>query len=91
VSVEICGVVPLSVIELGIRVHVGGSMAAAGVIEQVKLTVPEDPLMPTTLSAVMLPLVAPGRMEMDPGWKPLGSPKEGATVTATEVEPVAPL
>jgi hypothetical protein len=89
--VELCAVVPLSVSELGVSVHVGGSLAAAGVIEQVKLSVPENPLLPTTLIAVVLPLVAPGRMEMDPGWKPLGGPKEGAAVTATEVEPVAPL
>ena len=47
VSVEVCAVAPLNVIEDGESVHVGGSLAATGVMEQLKFTVPEKPLVPT--------------------------------------------
>ncbi len=60
VSVEVCVVVPLNVTDGGVSVHVGGSLAATGVMEQVRFTVPEKPFVPTTLIVVVFPVVAPG-------------------------------
>jgi hypothetical protein len=60
VSVEGCVVVPLNVTEAGASVHVGGSLAATGVMEQVRFTVPEKPFSPTTLIVALLPVAAPG-------------------------------
>jgi hypothetical protein len=60
VSVEVCVVVPLSVTDVGESAHVGGSLAAIGVMEQLRFTVPEKPLVPTTLIVAVFPVVAPG-------------------------------
>lgn len=60
VSVEVCAVVPLSATDAGESEHAGGSLAGIGVIEQVRFTVPEKPLMPTTLMVAVFPVVAPG-------------------------------
>ena len=95
VSVEVCAVVPLNVTDAGESVHVGASLAATGVMEQVRFTVPENPLVPTTLIVAVFPVVAPGWIEMDPGCEPLGGPKLGrlmvyaAEATALLLYPVA--
>lgn len=60
VSVEVCAVVPLNVTDDGESEHVGGSLAATGAMEQVRFTVPENPLVPTTLIVAVFPVVAPG-------------------------------
>ena len=75
VSVEVCVVVPLSVTDAGESVHVGGSLAAAGVMAQLRLTVPEKLFSPTTLMDVLLPAVAPGWIEIDPAVKLPGALK----------------
>ena len=59
-----------------------------GAMEQDTFTVPENPLIPTTLTGVVLPVVAPGEIEIVPGWKPLGGPKPGVTFNSAEVEAV---
>jgi hypothetical protein len=80
VSVEVCVVVPLICTELGEKLHVGGSLAAVGVMEQLRLTVPEKPFIPSTLMVPVLPVVAPGVivMEVVP---PLPTVKLGSAVT----------
>ncbi len=60
VSVDVCVVVPLNVTDDGESVHVGGSIAATGAMEQVRFTVPEKPLVPTTLIVAVFPVEAPG-------------------------------
>jgi hypothetical protein len=60
VRVEVCAVVPLNVTDDGDRVHVGGSLAATGVIEQLRFTVPEKPFVPTILIVAVFPVAAPG-------------------------------
>jgi hypothetical protein len=81
VSVEVCAVVPLNVTDGGVSVHVGGSLAATGVMEQLRFTVPEKPLVPTTLIDTVFPVVAPGWIDIEPGWEPLGGPKPGRLMT----------
>jgi hypothetical protein len=41
VSVEVCAAVPLRVNEAGLRLQVGGSLTAEGLMEQLRLTRPE--------------------------------------------------
>jgi len=60
VNVAVCGVVPLIVTEDGRMLHVAGSFAAAGVILQVRLTVPVKPLDGVTAMVEVFPVVAPG-------------------------------
>ncbi len=67
VSVEVCVVVPLNVTDGGVSVHVGGSLAATGVMEQDRFTVPEKPFVPTTLIVAVFPVVAPGLIEIGVG------------------------
>jgi hypothetical protein len=66
VSVEVCVVLPLIVTEDGERPHVAGSLAAVGLIEQLKLTVPLNPFEGATEIVTVLPVVAPGSMLIVP-------------------------
>jgi hypothetical protein len=89
VSVEACAPVPATVTELGDNVQVGGSLAAAGVIEQVRLTAPVNPLDGVTAMATVFPVVAPGSMlseELPPPTTKVGA---AVTVTATVVDAVS--
>jgi len=90
VSVEVCAVLPLSVTEAGLRLHVAGSLAAAGLIEQLRFTAPENPLIPTALMVDVFPVIAPGSTEIGPSLPlaPLG-PKVGPAVTLSETVTVA--
>ena len=64
VRVEVCAVVPLRVTEVGERLHVAGSLEAVGLMEHVRLTVPENPPDPgVTVMAEVFPVVAPGATE----------------------------
>jgi hypothetical protein len=53
-------VFPLSITDAGLRLHVGGLLAAVGLIEQLRFTVPENSFVPTTLMVDEFPVVAPG-------------------------------
>ena len=67
VRVEVCAVVPLRVTEGEVKLQVAGSLAAVGVMAQVRLTVPVNPLAPgVTVMVEVLPLVAPGLTVMLP-------------------------
>jgi len=81
VSVEVWVVVPLRGTEVGLRLQVGGSLAPVGdeVMAQVRLTVPLNPFVPTTLMVAAFPVVAPGVrvMELVP---PLPAVKLGSAV-----------
>jgi hypothetical protein len=59
-SVELCAPAPVIATEPGDNVHVGGSLAAVGVIEQVRFTVPVKPLDGVTVTVTVFPVVAPG-------------------------------
>jgi hypothetical protein len=60
-SVEVCAVVPLRVTEVGDRLQVAGSLAAVGLMEQVRATAPENPAVPgVTVITEVLPEAAPG-------------------------------
>ena len=83
VSVELCAAVPVIATELGVRVQVGGSLAAAGVIEQVRLTVPVNPFDGVTLIGTAFPVVAPGStLIVEP---PPPTPKVGPAVTVSAI------
>jgi hypothetical protein len=60
VSTDVCAAEPLIVTEAGERLHVGGSLAAAGVMEQLRFTV--NPFDPVTVMVAVFPVVAPGSM-----------------------------
>ena len=78
VSVEVCAAMPLSVTDEGLRLHVAGSLKAVGLIEHVRLTVPENPPDPgATVMVDILPAVAPGTTLMLP---PFDSEKVGDAV-----------
>lgn len=62
VSVEVCAVVPLIVTEPGRILHVAGSLAAVGVMVQLRLTVPVKPFDGVTTIVEVFPLFAPGSM-----------------------------
>ncbi len=62
VSVAVWTAFPLSVNEDGLRLQVGGSLAAEGLMEQLRLTKPEYPFVPATLIVDVFPVVAPGSM-----------------------------
>lgn len=67
VSVEVWAAVPLIAIEVGLRLHVGRSLAPRGdeVMAQVRVTVPANPFVPTTLIVPVFPVVAPGLRVME--------------------------
>jgi hypothetical protein len=66
VSVEVCAVFPLIVTEGGARLQVTGSLAAVGLIEQLKLTVPVNPFDGVTEIVAVFPVVAPGSIFIVP-------------------------
>lgn len=57
---------PLIVTEDGARLYVGGSLAAVGLMEQLKLTVPVKPFEGLTEIVTVFPVVAPGSMLIVP-------------------------
>ena len=64
VSVVVCAAAPLIVTEAGM-LHVAGSLAAAGVMAQLRLTVPVYPPDGVTVMVEVFPVVAPGATETD--------------------------
>jgi hypothetical protein len=62
VSVADCAVSPLMVTEAG-TLHVGRSLAVAGEMAQLRLTVPVKPYHGVTEIVAVFPVVAPGTME----------------------------
>jgi hypothetical protein len=60
VSTSVAVVVPFTVTELVARLHVAGSVVAAGVIAQVRFTVPLNPFCEVTVMVAVFPVVAPG-------------------------------
>jgi len=60
VSIEVCVAVPLMVTEAGETLHVAGLLAAAGLIEQLRLIVPLNPFDGATVIVEVFPVVAPG-------------------------------
>jgi hypothetical protein len=88
--VEVWAVAPLMVSEAGERLHVAGSLAAAGLTTQVKATAPLNPPEPVTLMVEPLPVVAPALTVILPlllRAKP-GGTAFTVTVTALEVLPL---
>jgi hypothetical protein len=90
VSVEVCAVLPLSVTEAGLRLQLAGSLAAVGLMEQLRFTVPEYPFVPARLMVEVFPVVAPGLTVIAPllpaaplAWK------VGCPVTVSETVVVA--
>ena len=83
VSAKFCAAVSLSISDAGVRIHVGGSLAATAAIEHARFTIPENPLLATALAVVGLPVVASEATEMGVGWKRPGGPK----LDADAVEP----
>jgi hypothetical protein len=64
VNVAVCAVAPLIVTEAGERLHVAGSLAAVGVMAQLRLTMPVNPPVPgVTVIVEVFPVVAPGATE----------------------------
>jgi hypothetical protein len=59
VSVDVCAA-PLIATEAGERLHVAGSLAAVGEMEQLMSTVPVKPLAGVTVMVDVFPRVAPG-------------------------------
>ena len=59
VRVVVCAVVPLMVTEVGM-LHVAGSLAAVGVIAQLRLITPVNPPEGVKLIVDVFPVVAPG-------------------------------
>ena len=59
VRVVVCAVKPLMVAEAGI-LHVAGSLAAVGVIAQLKLITPVNPFEGVKVIVEVFPVVAPG-------------------------------
>jgi len=90
VSVEVCAVLPLSVTEAGLRLQAAGSLAAVGLIEQLRFTVPKKPFVPVTLMIEVFPVVAPGLTVIAPSLPapPLG-PNVGSAVTVSKTVVVA--
>jgi hypothetical protein len=68
VNVEVSGVAPLMVTEVGLRTHVGTLVAPAGwvVSAQVSGTVPVKPLVGVTVMVAVFPLDAPWANETVP-------------------------
>jgi len=88
VSIDVCAVVPLRVTDGGDRLHVTGSLAAVGLIAQLRFTGPANPFTPTTLMVAVFPVVAPGAM-LKVVVLPLPAVKVGAAVTVRVTDVVA--
>lgn len=61
VSVVVCAAVPVIVTDAGM-LHVAGSLAAVGEMEQARLTAPVNPFEGVSVIVDVLPVVAPGAM-----------------------------
>ena len=84
VRVVVCAAVPLIVTETG-RLQVAGSVAAAGVTEQLRLTMPVNPPVGVRVMAEVFPVVAPRTTVIA---APLMvKPGEMGVVTMTDVVP----
>jgi hypothetical protein len=91
VSVDVAGPLPLIGTEVGLRLQAGGSLAAVGLIEQLRLTVPEYPFMPKTEIVEVFPVIAPAFTEIAASLllAPLGANVGSAvTVSVTVVDEV---
>lgn len=89
VSVELCAPVPLIVTELGVKVQVGELLASAGVIVQVRLTIPVKPFDGVTVIATVFPVVAPGSILSDELLPPTTNVGSAFTVSAMVVDAVS--
>jgi hypothetical protein len=89
-SVDVWFVVPLTPKEAGLKLQVG--MSLTFVIDvltaQLKLTVPEKPLVPTTLIVPVFPVVAPGVSVMEVV-SPVPAVKLGSALIVSEMLVVA--
>jgi len=81
VNVDVCAPVPVIVTEAGERVHAAGSLAATGLIEHVRLTVPVNPFDGVIVMGTVLPVVAPDAMLIDALPPPIKNDGAGFTVT----------
>lgn len=88
VSVEFCAVFPVIAIELGVNVQVGVSLAAVGVMEQVRFTVPVNPFDGVTVIGTVFPVVAPGRRLSVEVPSPTTKVGPADTVSANDVDSV---
>jgi len=89
VSVELCAPVPVIVTELGVKLQVGGSLAAAGVTAQVRLTVPVNPLDGVTVILTVFPVVAPGSILSEELLPPTTNVGPAVTVSARVIDAVS--
>jgi hypothetical protein len=85
IRVAVCAVTPVIVTVAG-TLHVGGSLAAVGVIVQVRLTAPVNPYHGVTETVDVFPDVAPGATLSG---EPVSTEKYGAGVVVNEK--IAPL
>jgi hypothetical protein len=88
VSVDVCAPAPVIATELGERLHVGGSLAATGLIEHVRFTVPVKPFDGVTVMVTVFPVVAPGSILIDELPPPIVNVGAGFTVRAMVVDAV---
>jgi len=90
ISVETWAAEPLTVKVVGFRLHWGGSTGFTMdvVTVQLRFTIPVKPFVPTTLSVVVLPVVAPGSIEIELVPLPVPvNPGGGVTLRAICVDP----
>ncbi|MGA2730748.1 MAG: hypothetical protein ABSE96_23295 [Terracidiphilus sp.] len=90
VNVEVCATVPVITTEFGERLHVAGSLAAVGLIEQVRVTVPVNPFEGVIVMSTVFPVVAPGTILIDE-LPLLPTTNVGGRATETEVVPDVPM
>jgi hypothetical protein len=64
VRITVCAAEPLMVAEAG-TLHVAGSLAATGLIVQLKLITPVNPFVGVRVIVEVFPVVAPGATETD--------------------------
>lgn len=90
VSTTVGVAVLLTVTELGARLHVAGSLAAVGVIAQLRFTVPAKPFCDVIVTVAVLPVVAPGSIVIEPV-APVLPVNVGAEVTVSDtvVDPLS--
>ena len=84
VSTEACADVPTRVTDAGEKAQVAGSLAATGLIAQLRATVPVNPFVGVIEIVDVLKAVAPGAMLM--GVPPIANAGEGVTVKAIIAE-----
>ena len=89
VRVDVFAVVSVMLTEAGDRLQVAGSLAAVGVIAQVRATLPVNPSEGVTVMVEVLPLVAPGFTVMAPLLDRANEPEDVVEVTVTVTEVVS--